>query len=282
MIGKCVAIILFSIAACLPCAAQTDSIAGAPQSRPRSTPVDVDDGKPRVVLHYFDKHGEPLDEPVMFLATLDTVQKAKSKPVYPLYNGVNIGLNFGDLFFMAFGQQHASFDIWANVSLHNWLFPTIEAGLGFADATPDKQNFSYRTRPSAYAKIGLNYNFLYKSDPAYQVFLGVRAGMSSFRYDITDITINSDYWQESERFSLKGLKAISFYGEALAGIQVKIVGGFSLGWNVRWHFNFHTTEDRGNRPWFIPGYGGSYPFGMTVNAVWTIPAPKRGDKETEG
>lgn len=257
-----------------------DSVpAATPEApRPKSTPVDVDDKKPVVVLHYYDKHGEPLDEPVLFLATLDTVQQVRSKPNYPLYNGVNIGLNFGDAIFMAFGQKHASFDLWANVSLHNWFFPTLECGLGFADDTPEKQNFTYRTKPSFYAKLGLNYNFLYKSNPDYQVFLGLRAGFSRFTYDITDITISSDYWDETQHLSLRGLNSTSFYGEALAGLQVKIVGGFSLGWSARWHFPFHTSADGANKPWFIPGYGGSSPVSMTVSAIWTIPVKL---KETE-
>lgn len=243
--------------------------------RPSTNPVDVDDEKPRTVLHYYDKHGDPLDEPVMFLAVLDTVQKVRSKPLYPLYNGINIGINFGDLIFAAFGRKYGSYDLWANVSLHNWFFPTVECGLGYAASTPARGNFTYRTRPSLYAKIGLNYNFLYKSNPDYQVFLGLRAGASRFTYDLTDVSINSDYWNESQILSLKGLRSTSFYGEVLAGIQIRIVSHFSLGWNVRWHYNFHTTADGPNKPWFIPGCGTSTPVSVHVTASWTIPAPSR-------
>lgn len=260
--------------------AKPDSVTATPAvtetpSGPTVTPVDVDDEKPRTVLHYYDKHGEPLDEPVLFLATLDTVQKVRSKPIYPLYNGLNVGVNFGDAIFIAAGQRYGSFDLWANVSLHNWFFPTIECGLGYANDTPEKSNFTYRTSPSFYAKLGLNYNFLYKSNPDYQVFLGVRAGFSSFSYDVTDISITSDYWNETQNLSLRGLRSTSFYGEALAGLQVKIVGNFSLGWTARWHFNMHTSADGDNRPWFIPGYGGASPISMTVSAIWTIPAKKK-------
>lgn len=239
--------------------------------RPSTTPVDVDDNKPITVLHYYDKHGDPLEEPVRFLATLDTVQKVKSKPVYPTYNGINFGLNFGDLIFNAFGQKYGSYDIWANVSIFNWIFPTIELGAGFANATPEHQNFTYYVKPSLYAKLGLDYNFLYKSNPDYKVFLGVRAGFSNFSYSLKNVTIESDYWQESQKFSINGLHSTSFYGEVLAGIQVKIVSQFSLGWDIRWHFNLHTTSDGVNRPWFIPGFGASSPVSVHVSATWTIP-----------
>lgn len=258
-----------NIAAQTP-AENTDSVIPAvTSSAPKVTPVDVDDDKPRVVMHYYDKHGDLLDEPVMFLATLDTVQKVKAGPTYPLYNGTTIGVNFGEAVMLAFGQKHANFDLWANVSLHNWLFPTIECGLGYANNTPDNNNYTYKSAPQFYAKIGLDYNFLYKSSPDYKFFVGVRAGFSHFKYDLNNVTISSDYWGETQQFSMSGLKSTAFYGEALAGLQVRIVKGFSLGWTLRWRFKFNSTPDRGSRPWFIPGYGTS-PFGLSISAAWTI------------
>ena len=87
----------------------TDSInvTAPPKKRePRKiTPIDTDDQKPVTVLHYYDKHGNPLDEPVLFLATLDTVSKPKSSPVYPLYDGISVGVNFADLIMRMAGQR---------------------------------------------------------------------------------------------------------------------------------------------------------------------------------
>lgn len=282
--------VILTIICLLPLSAQTDSVAQlqpdslpapapAAPAGPKMTPVDVDDNKPRVIMHYYDQHGDPLDEPVMFLATLDTVTKVKSKPLYPLYNGINVGVNFGDLIFMAFGQKHANFDAWANVSLFNWFFPTLECGLGYINDTPDKSNYTVRTAPSFYAKLGFNYNFLYKSNPDYQLFLGFRAGFSSFKYDINNVAIDDPYWDESQNLNLKGLRSTSLYGEVLAGIQVKIVSHFSLGWSARWHFKFKESADRGNKPVFVPGYGTSSPFTFSMSAIWTIPSRKKVEAE---
>jgi hypothetical protein len=245
----------------------------APTVKPGSTvrnttPVDVDDQKPRTVMHYYDKHGDPLKEPVRFLATLDTVTKVKEKAIYPLYNGVEVGVNFGDLIFMAFGQEYKSFDIWANVSLHNRFFPTVEAGVGMANCTPDNNNYTYYVSPSFYTKIGLDYNFLYKKTPDYQLFLGVRAGYSRFSYELRDVTINSSYWGESQTLNLTGLNASALWGEALLGIKVKIVSRFSLGWSVRYHFKFWEKNTSESSTWYIPGYGSSTPITFTVSAIW--------------
>lgn len=258
------------------------------------TPVDIDDDYRAPVMHYYDKHGDPLDEPVLFLAALDTVTKPKSKPKYPLFNGISAGVNFADAIFQAFGQKYGSYDVWADVSLYNWFFPTIEAGVGFADSTPENRNFTYKVKPSLYLKLGLNYNFLYKSNPDYQVFLGLRAAFSSFGWEATGVNIESSYWQDHQRLELTGLHSTAWWGELLAGIKVKIVSHFSLGWNVRWHFPFKITNatpknlpaglspDALSSPWFIPGYGGSSAFTFSLSAIWTIPVKNdKITKETE-
>lgn len=247
-----------------------DSIAKKTRTPRKTTPVDIDDQKPQVTLHYYDKHGNPLPEPVRFLATLDTVTKPKSKPIYPLINGWSIGANFGDAIFMAAGQKYGSFDVWADLSLYNWIFPVIEAGVGYANSTPQNGNFTYNTSPSFYTKIGLNYNFMYKSDPAYQFFLGFRVGFSSFKYNVENISISNGYWNETQNLNLKGLSASAFYGEILAGLKVKIVGPFSLGWSARFHFKMKVNSKSLSTPWFIPGYGATSPFGFSLSAIYSF------------
>ncbi len=245
------------------------------------TPVDVDDHKPQTTLHYYDKHGNALPEPVRFLATLDTVTKPKSKPIYPLINGGSIGINFGDAIFMACGQKHGGFDLWGDLSLFNWIFPVVECGVGFANSTPEKGNFTYKGKPSFYAKVGFNYNFMYKSDPAYQLFFGLRVGYSNFSYDVENITINDSYWQETENMSLRNLKAWAFYGEAVAGIKVKIVGNFSLGWNARYHMKMKVKSNSLSTPWYIPGYGTTSPFSIAVSAIYSFGQKKIDPAETK-
>lgn len=264
-------------------AAVADSLsasAPAPEAPKRAvTPVDIDDKAPVTVLHYYDKHGNALKEPVRFLATLDTVTKPKSKPIYPVYNGVSVGANFGDVLFMACGQKYASFDLWADVSIHNWFFPILEAGVGMSDNTPSDKNFSFRVRPSFYAKLGLNYNFMYKSNPDYQVFAGLRAGYSHFTWEVNNVDISSDYWGENQNFNMSRQRTTALWGELLAGIKVKIVSRFSLGWTARWHFKFLEKNSGVSGPSFIPGYGGSSPFTFSLSAIWTFGESKAEPKE---
>ncbi len=243
------------------------------------TPVDNDKTKPRQpVLHYYDKHGNPLEEPVLFLADLDTVKTARPGPVYPLLESMSFGVNFFDAVMQLAGQKHASIDVWAELSLHNWIQPVVELGIGFADNRLEEGNFHYKGKPSLYAKIGANYNFLYKSNPDYQIHVGLRGGYSSFKYDITDITINSPYWDQSNSFSVMNQKAHALYGEVLGGVKVKIWKNISIGWDFRYRFKFKGSKGTNSDPWFIPGYGASSNISASFSLIYTIPL-KRNKKD---
>lgn len=253
-------------------AQSNDSIA-VPASSSRlntiSTPVDIDREKPQTPeLHYYDKHGNPLNTPVRFLSELDTVVNIKSGPVYPVYNGITLGVNFFDGLMSIFGQKRGSFDVWGACSIHNWLFPVVEAGIGYSNAWPNDGRCNFKVNPSFYGKIGINYNFLYKSNPDYQVYVGLRAGMSSFNYDIYAITAGSDYYTEDGPTEKRGLHSTYWYGQALAGLQVKLWRGIAMGWSIRYAFNISRRfSDPDYEPWFVPGRG-TGPLSATFSLIY--------------
>ncbi len=243
------------------------------------TPIKTDDKKKEAQLYYYDRQGKPLETPVRFLSELDTVTNVKSGSVYPLLNGMSFGINFADAILMAAGQKYGSFDVWADLSIHNWFFPVVELGIGFGKTTPKDNNFTYKALPSFYAKVGINYNFLYKSNPDYQFYIGMRAGFSSFRYEITGVDISSDYWGENQNLSLPRQSANAFFGEVLLGLKVKIAGPISMGWNVRMHKKFGKPAGKQSNPWFIPGYGASSPLSLSFSVICNIPVPRTKSKE---
>lgn len=251
-------------------AAKTLPAAAVPVAR--TNPVDIDRQAPASPpMHYYDRHGEPLQTPVRFLAKLDTVTKAKSAPNYSAFNGVSIGANFFDAVMMIIGQRRASFDIWADCSVHNWFFPVAELGVAFSNAWPDDGRCNFKVAPSVYARIGMNYNFLYKSNPDYQFFIGLRAGWSSFSYDIHGIQAGSEYYQADGPTQVTGLTSTAFYGQALAGLKVKLWKGFFMGWSVRYNFNLHQTYSNPDySAWFTPGRGTATPIAATFSIGYTF------------
>lgn len=245
-----------------------DTAALPSRRRGTITPVDQDRTRPeKPHLHYYDKHGERLPEPVLFLVEeKDTVVTPRSP--YPLYNGVSVSADFLEGIMRLCGQSYCSMGLSASVSLHNWFFPTLDVGIGFADNHPEDGNFRYKAKPTPYIKAGLNYNFLYKSNPDYQVWLGLRAGYSYTNYRIEDITLSNEYWNETQHTAIPDQHAHIWFGEAQVGLRVKIVGPFSIGWKLKYRFRFTSTEPPQSTPWFFPGYGASNPF--TADAFLTL------------
>lgn len=257
-------------------AQQADSVP-TPARRGSITPVDIDTEAPtKPVLHYYDQHGNALKEPVRFYLQTDTVEKLNPRSPYPLYNGVNVGINFADAIMMAAGQRHASFDVWANVSLHNWFFPTVEAGIGYGHDRPQSGKYYYHSNPAPYFKLGLDYNFLYKSNPDYRFFVGLRGGISPYSFDVRDVKVTDEVSKTTTLTEYDGLHATTLYGEALAGLQVKLYKRLSAGWTVRYRFKFHTWMQEMpeglpiTEPWFVPGYGASSHIAFTFSLIFRI------------
>lgn len=195
----------------------------------------------------------------------------RSYPRYPLVTSLWLGVNFVDPVLMAMGQDYASADVHATLNMWNRFQPTVELGLGWAKSTPDDMNFTYRGKPSLYLKLGANYNFLFKSSPDYQAFVGFRVAGSTFKFDV-DAHYHNSYWQEDADFSIKGQSSHALWGELLAGLKVKIARQWSLGWTVRWHRMFSCRVTEHGRPWFVPGYGPrDKALSFTVSAYYTLP-----------
>lgn len=262
----------------IPAFPSSDSISALPSSPPHKRTVspvqNSDNMSQKPVLHYYDKHGNPLKEPVAIWVDEDTV-KIDRRPKAPLFNGICVGINFFDAILQVAGQSYACYDVSAAVDLHNWFFPTLEIGLGHADSQPKEKNFHYKTNPSLFARLGIDYNFLYNSNPDYKALFGVRCGFSSFGYYITDISIPDDYWSSSFTSpSIPRQKSTAFWGELCAGLNVKIWKGLCMGWAFRYKMKFHISDGNNSTPWFIPGFGArNAPFTATFTISYTFGKP---------
>ena len=108
---------------------------------------------------------------------------------------------------------------------------------------------------SVYFKIGADYNFLYNSNPDYQWFVGLRYGFAPFSWAVDDITLDSGYWGETTRFGIPSQNATAGWAEFHVGLRVKLFGGISAGWFVKFHSLLHESHNVHGEPWYIPGFG---------------------------
>lgn len=204
-----------------------------------------------------------------------TMLAAPPKMEYPLLHAATVGLNVWDPLMRAFGQHYGLGDVWAEVSLHNRYFPFIAFGFGNCDDTPDDSNFTFRTPVSPYIKIGASYNFFYNSNPDYKLQMGLRYGFTSYKWSVDNITVDEGYWGDPSNFDISGRKSTAGYLEVTFGLKVKVLGNWSLGWNIIYHSILHESKSPVGEPMYIPGYGkrGS---AMTGNfsLMYTIPLGK--------
>ena len=69
-----------------------------------------------------------------------------------------------------------------DVNLKNRFFPIAELGYGSTDTWSDK-GIHYKSN-APYFRIGMDYNTLYKKQHGHMLLVGLRYGVSSFKYDV--------------------------------------------------------------------------------------------------
>lgn len=230
--------------------------AGEPQPAERDT---TRRRIPPTVAHYHDDLGNViLVDTVTGQEYKDTTMIAPRgvpKMEYPLLSAVTVGVDLWDPLMRAFGNHYGLIGFSAGINLHNRYRPVVEIGLGDANFTPDDGNFTYKSKTAPYFKIGADYNFLYNSNPAYEVYAGLRFGLTPFKFELTDITVSDPYWGETQHFNIPPQSVTATYFEVLFGVKVRLWGPVSAGWQLKYHTLFSDGNPQYGQPWYIPGYG---------------------------
>lgn len=252
---------------------RTEPTVDESKRKPKST-------RPASVVTQVDDTGrEFLVDTITGSEYIDSLALAQPKAIgnfYPLFHAVTVGLDLWDPLMRAFGQDYGLAGVWAELSLHNRYNPIVEFGLGNAWSRPEEMNYTYSSPMAPYFKIGCNYNFLYNSNPDYQIYAGVRYGLTRFAFDVTDVSVRNDYWGESSTFSIPRQHSTVGYAEVLAGLKVKLAGRWSLGWCIKYHSILHMSRAPHGKPWYVPGYGtrGSV-LGVSLSVMYTLPLNKK-------
>lgn len=201
-----------------------------------------------------------------------TMLPKKPKMLYPKIYEVSVGLNIWDPVMRIFGQDYGIGGVDVRLNMYNRYIPTFEIGLGQARHTADEYGYTYRSPLAPYAKVGIDYNFLFNSDPAYQLYGGLRYGFASFKYEVTGATDTGTYWGDKTTFDIPSQSASAGWLEVVLGLRVRLWGNISAGWALRYHTILHQSHPVGGDPWYIPGYGtASSPLSGSITISYTIP-----------
>ncbi|MCM1070129.1 MAG: DUF6048 family protein [[Clostridium] fimetarium] len=238
----------------------------------RSSLVEITDENGRKILVDTINGREVPDSLMMFP---DSVKIPKM--IQPLIYSATVGVNIWDPFMRLIGQKYGLVDFSAEFNLHNRYIAVLEAGVGNARYTPDDNNYTYRVGVTPYFRIGANYNFLYNSNPDYSVYAGLRYGVSHFKYQLTDVTIDLPYWGETAMVDFPSQRSTVHHIQVLFGLRVKVFKQLSLGWEIRYRGILGQTKQPAGNPWYIPGYGTSNGhLGAAFSIYYTFPLGKEG------
>ncbi len=190
--------------------------------------------------------------------------------------GPRIGLNLAPFVGYFTDPKVLGAEASLDVELFPNLYPIFE--LGFSSTADSIVNTTYSSG-GAYARLGLDYNFLKAIDRSqhHAITAGFRYGTAVFKHHAENITVKSDYW---------GNLHLDEYENNLSGNWIELVGGmtaevaknFFVGWTVRFKILINPNMDPQMVPLLIPGYGNgtnSRGFGVTYSVLYKIPLLKK-------
>lgn len=213
---------------------------------------------PRHVAETHDERGNiVLVDTVTGLEYVDSTAVRKiPRMEYPLLSDIAVGVDIWDAAMRIFGQKYGLGSVWGSAGFHNRYFATLTLGLGICDDTPSGSNFTFKTPMAPFFKIGAQYNFFYNNSSNYQLLAGLAYGFSPFKWEVTDVTLDSPYWDEEARFGIPRQSASAGWVEVSLGIRVKIVKNFSMGWTFKYQALAHEGGSREyGEPLYVPGFG---------------------------
>lgn len=172
-----------------------------------------------------------------------------------LYQGLNVKLDVGQSVY-TLAQSHAKrqqYEVAVNANLRNKYYPTTELGYGFSNDIAEGGTFSGQ---GAFMRIGIDINPLRKGHSRdYALLTGLRIGLAVQQFSISGVNLHDDYWLPGGivRDYPPAFRADA-WGEAVAGLQIKVAGPVTMGWFARIHFLF-TGRVGDHQPYYIPGFG---------------------------
>lgn len=233
-----------------------------PDSLDRTNIVEMTDAAGRTILVDTITGTEVIDSTAINIVPAMT---------YPFAYSASVGVNVWDPIMRVFGQKYGLVEFNAEFNMHNRYIPVVEVGLGEANIKPDDNNFTYKSAFAPYFRVGMNYNFLYNSNPSYMAMAGVRYGFSPYSFSITDVTVDSPYWKEEEPMNLPSQKVTTGYFEILFNLRLRISGPIYVGWTFKYHTVIHDSPMPNGKSLYIPGFGKrSSPISGAITVTYTF------------
>lgn len=205
-----------------------------------------------------------------FAQTQNKKYVAEQPDSVAFFRGVAVSVDLVGLIQQATGS-YGQYEAALRLNLRDRYFPTIEVGLGKADAESVVTKVAYKTS-APYARVGIDFNMMKNKHDDYRIYAGLRYALTYYKYDAHTSGVTDPVWGDAADYSLEGVKCNYHWAEALVGVDAKIWGPLRLGWSLRYRRRLIHNDGNAGNTWYVPGYGkqGSSRLGGTFNVTFEI------------
>ena len=210
---------------------------------------------------------------ISLLATCPVLRAADKEdaPEAPLLGGVYVSADvFGFIYPIFITDAFYSMEASASVDIKHRFYPTVEAGYGYCNTTGDLYGIRYATA-APYVRVGMDYNMQYKTGAPNYILAGLRVATTSAPYEVEAASLVDPVFTTETPFHLVDMPCRALWAEAVVGVRAQIIGGFYMGWTIRYKRMLHMANDAAyGSPWYVPGFGvyGTEAVGATYNLTW--------------
>ena len=172
----------------------------------------------------------------------------------PVYQGVNLKLDIAMPVIEAARSagKIQDYELAINVRLKNRFYPTLELGYALAECGADG---AQHKGLGGFARIGLDLAVVKKGATENNLLAGVRLGGAYQNYDLTNVCVQTDYWQ-TPGWNFYDQTRFDCWGEVVVGCQVYLWKGLHMGWFGRIKLLMTRNAKEGNvLPYYVPGLG---------------------------
>ena len=189
----------------------------------------------------------------VFLYAREDIEKEKNDSI-PIYQGVNVKLDIAMPIIEAARSagKIQDYEMAINVRLKNRFYPTLELGYALAECGADGAQHKGH---GGFARLGMDLAIVKKGATENNLLVGLRLGGAYQNYDLTNVHIQSDYWQTTP-IDFYNQARFDCWGEVVVGCQVYLWKGLHMGWYGRVKLLFTRTVAEGEvLPYYVPGLG---------------------------
>lgn len=161
---------------------------------------------------------------------------------------------FGYIYPIFVKDKYYSTELSATMNINNRFLPTVEVGFGYTDMVSQLYDIGYSTR-APYYRIGMDYNMQYKNGKPNYIYLGARAGYTSFNYSVDAPPLIDPVWGNEVPVQFTNVPCRALWAEAVGGVRAEIAKNFYMGWSIRYKYPIYKDSTSNGGPWYIPGFG---------------------------